>query len=102
MSKGIKSTHVVPRDGEWVVKKEGSTKSAGLYETQAKAIEAARNLVRGSSAGQVVVHGVNGSIRISESHGLPSVQSSPKKSDLGKRTIERAVSTVLLKRLSGD
>ena len=97
-----KTTHVVPRNGEWAVKKEGSRRSSGLYDTQAKAIEAARDLARRSSAGQVVVHGVNGSIRISESHGLPSVQSPHKKSEIGKKTIEKAISTVLRERLSGD
>ncbi len=101
VSKGMKSTHVVPQNGEWAVKKEGSTKLAAVYDTQAQAIAAARSLVRGSCAGQVVVHNVKGMIRLSETYGLPSVQSSPKKSDLGKKTINKAVSTVLLKRLSG-
>jgi hypothetical protein len=100
--KETRTTHVVPRNGEWAVKKEGSARSVGLYETQAKAIEAARNIVQRSSAGQVVVHGVNGSIRIQESHGLPCIQSPPKKSKLGKKIIERAVSTVLRERLSDD
>lgn len=94
-----KTTHVIRKKGEWAVKKEGSARVSGVYGTQAEAIKAARDIVQRSSAGQLVIHGVDGRIRVQESHGLPSVQSPPKKSKLGTSAIENAVSTVITKRL---
>lgn len=102
MSVKTRTTHVVPMNGEWAVKKEGSAKSAGVYETQAEAIKAAHEIVRRSSAGQIVVHRRNGSFRIQESHGLPSVQRPPSKSTLSRKSIEQAVSAVLRERLSDN
>ena len=75
-------------------KKEGT-----VYSTQKQAIEAAREIGQRSSAAQVVVHGPDGSIRWREVHGLPEVQTAPRKSDLGTKAIEKAVSTVIRERL---
>jgi hypothetical protein len=85
------------------VKKEGSAKSeVGVYSTQKEVIEAAREIVRRASAGQVVIHGTDGSIRTGESHGLPVVQTPPRKSRLGSKAIEKAVSTVIRERLTSE
>src|SRR5438874_2061070 len=98
-----KTTHVIPGNGRWVVKKEGSQKrSPRMYSTQREAIAAAREIVRHTSAGQVVIHSSNGSIRTQEIHGLPAVQNPPRKSKLGSKAIKKAVSTVIRERLSGE
>lgn len=100
---GAKTTHVVPKNGEWAVKREGSAKGAvGVYSTQKKAIDAARASARRASAGQVVIHSIDGSIRTEETHGLPVVQTPPRKSKLGTKAIEKAVSSVILERLAGE
>ena len=98
-----KTTHVVPKNGRWAVKKEGSAKSrVGVYSTQKEAIDAAREIVRRTSAGQVVIHGIDGSNRTRESHGLPVIQNPPRKSKLGSKATEKAVSTVICERLSTE
>lgn len=98
-----KTTHVIPRNGGWAVRKEGSAnRSASVYSTQKEAIEAARKIVRRASAGQVVIHCVDGSMRTRDIHGLPELQQPPRKSKLGSKAIERAVSAVIRERLSGD
>ena len=98
-----KTTHVVPKNGGWAVRKEGSAKSrVAMYPTQKEAVDAAREIVRRASAGQVVVHGIDGSMRTRESHGLPVVQNPPRKSKLGSKAIEKAVSTVIRERLSTE
>lgn len=108
---------VVRQDGQWAVKKphaeraiamlsfqaaavERDAKKRGtLYSTQKQALEAAREIGRRSSASQIVVHGRDGSIRWREVYGLPEVQTPPRKSDLGTKAIERAVSAVIRERL---
>lgn len=98
-----KTTHVIPRNGGWAVKKEGSAKSRiSMFSTQKDAIEAAREIVQRAPAGQIVIHGLDGSIRTREVHGLPAVQTPPQKSKLGSKAIEKAVSTVIRERLSGE
>jgi hypothetical protein len=114
-----KTTHIIPKDDGWVVKKDrshtlrGQTDTSGdaptpsavraitVYATQREAIEAARKLARRSVAWQIILHGRNGSMRRLEMHGLPVVQRSMVKSDLGREAIKRAVSAVIRKRLEG-
>ena len=98
-----KTTHVIPKNGGWAVRKEGSAnRRTSLYSTQKEAIQAARDIVRRTSAGQIVIHRLDGSIRTRDIHGLPEVQQPPRKSELGSKAIERADSTVIRERLSGD
>ena len=98
-----RTTHVVPGEGEWAVRNEGaSSRPLGVYPTQRAAIAAASEIVKQARAGQLVVHGRDGSIRVQESHGLPRVQTPPRKSTLGSKAIQRAVSKVIRKRLSGE
>jgi hypothetical protein len=145
-----KTTHIIPSNDGWVVKKErdnvfvkkqsdrriakktrverassvftsqpAATKRAkemagrekvyvqlnlnnGVYSTQKQAIDAARGIVRRSSAGQIVVHGRDGSISRRDIHGLPVVQMPPRKSKLGTKAIEKAVSTVIRERLERE
>lgn len=96
------TTHIIPRDDGWAVKKEGASKrSYGVYSTQKQAIDAARGKLKRSPAGQIVVHGRDGSFRRRDVHGLPAVQTPPRKSGLGTKAIEKAVSTVIRERLQG-
>jgi hypothetical protein len=70
-----------------------------VYVTKKEAIDAARDMVHRSSAGQIVVHGRDGSMSWRDVHGLPVVQKPPRKSDLGTKAIKKAVSTVIRERL---
>jgi hypothetical protein len=107
-----KTTHIIPRDHGWAVKKEAvfvakngnqsamkKPRAERVYPSQKQAIDAACRIAERSSASQIVVHGRDGSIRWREVHGLPAVQKSPQKSDLGTKAIERAVSAVIRERL---
>jgi len=70
-----------------------------VFSTQGEALNVASGLVKQSATGQIAIHGRDGSIRSTAVQGLPEVQTSPHKSSLGKKTIERAVSAVILDRL---
>jgi len=97
-----RTTHIVPKDNGWVVMKERAPKSySSVYPTRKQAIDAAREIVQRSSAGEIVVHGRDGSVRWREVIGLPIVQKSRVKSDLGTENIRRAVSEVIRERLEG-
>jgi Uncharacterized protein conserved in bacteria (DUF2188) len=66
MSKG--DQHVVPSGTEWGVKGEGNGKFTSKHETQAQAIEAAREIAR-HQQGEVVIHRPDGRIRDRDSYG---------------------------------
>jgi hypothetical protein len=90
-------------NGGWVVRKEGSAnRRFSLYPTQKEAVQAARDIVQRTSSGQIVIHRLDGSMRTQDIHGLPELQRPPRRSKLGTRAIERAVSAVIREHLSGD
>lgn len=60
--------HVVPRDGQWAVRREGSARDTKRFETQKEAIRAARRIAR-NQGGELVVHGRDGRIRQRSSYG---------------------------------
>jgi len=61
--------HVTPRKGGgWQTKREGAGRAGGLYDTQAQAIERARNQAKRERV-EVVIHGKDGRIRDSDSYG---------------------------------
>jgi uncharacterized protein DUF2188 len=94
-----KTVHVYPSDGTWAVKQEG--KSAKTFSTQQEAVHAAKKIVKGRKAAQLVVHGKNGQILEHEAHGMIRIQDPPKKSRIAER-IERAVAKVALERVQSD
>lgn len=59
--------HVVPNpDGGWDVKAPGADRSSAHKPTQGEAIDRAREIVRNSGGGEVVIHGRDGRIRDSD------------------------------------
>ena len=68
MAEGQARVHVVPKDGGWLVKREGSTRATGVYGTQAEATEAARSALR-RSGGELMVQARDGRIRESMTLG---------------------------------
>ena len=60
--------HVVPHNGEWAVRPQGSAKVTGVFGTQAEAIAAARPTAKNQHT-EMVIHRPNGQIRDSESYG---------------------------------
>jgi hypothetical protein len=94
-----KTVHVYRSDGAWTVKKEG--KSAKVFSTQRKAVEAAKKSVKKERAGQFVVHGRNGQVREYGTYRMTRIQDPPKKSRLAAR-IARAVGKVALERVQSD
>jgi hypothetical protein len=59
--------HVVPDpDGGWDVKAPGGGRSSGHFPTQEKAIDRAREIVRNTGGGEVVIHDRGGRVRDSD------------------------------------
>lgn len=64
-----KTHHVVPDpNGGWNVKKGGGSKAIKHTNTQKQAIDAARTISKNQHS-ELVIHGKNGRIRQSDSHG---------------------------------
>ena len=63
-----KDIHVVPHDGDWAVKSEGSKRAARVTPTKAEAMEIARDIAIRRGA-ERVEHTANGRIRGSDSYG---------------------------------
>lgn len=63
-----KNIHVIPRDGEWAVRKEGAQRDSSHHDTQSSAINAARQTTQREGK-ELFIHGRNGQIRERDSHG---------------------------------
>jgi hypothetical protein len=98
----VKTIHVFPSGKGWAVKTAGNGAAGAFFTTQQDAVASARSIVRKSDSGQVVIHGKTGRIAVSEVRGLPKIEKSPVKSSLGRGNIERAVSKLVLERLSSS
>ena len=59
MSKSV--YHVTPNDDRWAVKKEGNERASSMHDTQAEAIESARELAHQHD--DIVIHRPDGTIR---------------------------------------
>jgi uncharacterized protein YdaT len=63
-----KDVHVVPHPDGWATKTEGATRAGGVFDTQAQAIERAREQAQRRQV-EVVIHRKDGTIRDSDSYG---------------------------------
>jgi hypothetical protein len=62
--------HVIPSQaGSWRVKRTGATRATSVHSTQTEAVHEARKLAQRQSAGDVIVHGMDGSIKSMHSYG---------------------------------
>ena len=69
MSKSKGSHHAVPNpDGGWKVKKGGSSKSSGNFDTKKEAVDAGRKISQNQGT-EFVIHGKDGKIQQKDSHG---------------------------------
>lgn len=65
-----KTWHVTSAgDGDWKVKARGADRAAGIFSEKVDAVERGRELARGQSLGQLVVHGRNGRIQTEYTYG---------------------------------
>lgn len=64
-----RDTHrVLPRGGEWAVKRDGDTKASRIFTTKAEAEKFARVTSRNQGT-ELQIHGRDGRIQRSDSHG---------------------------------
>lgn len=63
-----KDQHVVPHKDGWAVRGAGNSRATSLHDTQAKAIDVAREISVNQQS-ELVVHGRDGRIRLKDSHG---------------------------------
>lgn len=63
-----KNQHVVPNGSKWAVRGAGNVKRTAVTDTQAQAIEIAREIARKQKS-EVVIHRPNGQIRDKDSYG---------------------------------
>jgi hypothetical protein len=60
--------HVVPNGGKWSVRRAGSSKASGTFDTQGEAIAKARDVARNQGT-ELFIHGRDGRIRERDSYG---------------------------------
>ena len=63
-----RNQHVIPHQGKWAVKSEGSQRATSIHKTQAEATEKAREIARRQKS-ELLVHGRDGQIRSRNSFG---------------------------------
>ncbi len=57
-----RNQHVVPSDGQWGIRAEGSERMTSFYTTQGEAIDAARSIAQNQHT-ELFIHRRNGQIR---------------------------------------
>lgn len=62
------NVHVVPRDGQWAVVREGAERDSSHHDTQAAAIDAARQTAQRERV-ELFIHRPDGRIRERDTHG---------------------------------
>ncbi|WP_028455828.1 DUF2188 domain-containing protein [Chitinilyticum litopenaei] len=62
------NVHIVQRGDKWGTLREGGERASDLYDTQAEAIDAGREMAR-SGQGELLIHGRDGLIRARDSYG---------------------------------
>jgi len=67
VEKGMSSQHVVPTDGNWAVKKVGSTRASRIFDTQKEAIQYGQRVARNSRS-ELFVHSLSGRIKSRQSY----------------------------------
>lgn len=67
-SKMSKNQHVTPRQGQWAVQGEGNSRATSIHDTQAEAIDTAREIARNQQS-ELLIHGRDGQIRARDSYG---------------------------------
>lgn len=63
-----KNQHVVPNGGKWSVRGAGNLKRTATYDTQAQAIQHARDIARNQGS-ELLIHRRDGRIRDRNSYG---------------------------------
>jgi hypothetical protein len=63
-----KNVHVVQRDDGWGTLREGGQRATLVYDTQAQAIQAGRQMAK-QDQGELLIHGADGRIRARDSYG---------------------------------
>lgn len=63
-----KNQHVVPRDNGWAIRGAGNSKDTSHHDTQAQAINRAREIAQNQKS-EVVIHRPDGRIRDKDSYG---------------------------------
>lgn len=63
-----KNQHVVPQGERWAVRGAGNEKSTSMHDTQADAIDRARDIARNQQS-ELLIHGRDGQIRARDSYG---------------------------------
>jgi hypothetical protein len=61
--------HLVPKDDEWVVRREGSDQDIGQHATKKAALTAARGVAQAHEPSRLVVHRSDGTIQTSYGYG---------------------------------
>jgi hypothetical protein len=62
------NVHIVPRDGQWAVLREGAQRDSSHHSMQSEAISAGRATAQREHV-ELLVHGRDGQIRDRDSHG---------------------------------
>jgi uncharacterized protein YdaT len=65
---GKRTHHVIKEKEGWAVRKSGSERASGVYDTKKKAVDSARSAAK-KEGGELVIHARDGQIRESHSYG---------------------------------
>lgn len=64
IQRSVRSYHVVPKDGKWIVRKSGRTPKR--FSSKAEALDYARSVSRKADRRNIFVHAADGTVRMEE------------------------------------
>ncbi|MBK6973133.1 MAG: DUF2188 domain-containing protein [Sterolibacteriaceae bacterium] len=62
------NVHIVQRDNGWGTLREGGQRATQVFDTQAQAVQAGRQMARQGQS-EILIHGQDGRIRARDSYG---------------------------------
>lgn len=92
--------HIYEDNEGWIVKGEGT--DFAVHTTRAKAVKAARQILRDVGSGRFVVLGPTGRILETGQYRVPKIKRLEDKSSIGRERIEEVIGGRVLNRLKSE
>lgn len=92
--------HIYQEEEGWIVKGEGTPFT--VHSTRAKAMKAARQILRDAGSGRLVVLGPTGRILETGQYRMPKIKRFEDKSTIGRERIEEVIGGSVLRELKSE
>ena len=61
--------HIIPKDNNWAIKKEGADRLSGIHDNKQDAIKEVQKIAKNNTPSQIIVHDKHGVIQTEWTYG---------------------------------